>query len=94
MTNYESAITRAIIREIGRARAKYPTYHSGHEGAAVIREEYEELWDGVKASKGTHVNGTTAIEAIQVAATAIRFIAELCDEGEFRATLAGFERTR
>jgi len=87
-------ILSAVRREVTRARPLYPPFHSQHEGAAVIKEECDELWDCIKASKGLHADGVTGLEAMQVAAMAIRFVADLCDDGEFEATLAGFERTR
>ena len=89
-----TVILDAIRREYVRADAAYPAYHSGHEGAAVIREELAELWDCVKKSKRTDADGVMCIEALQVATTAMRFILDLSDFEEFQATLSGFERTR
>lgn len=34
------------------ARTKYPPFHSTHEGWAVMKEEFDELWEMVKANKG------------------------------------------
>ena len=87
-------ILDAMRREYARADIAYPAYHSMHEGAAVIREEFDELWDCVKRSKSTSADGVTGIEALQVATTAVRFILDLCNIDEFAATLSGFERTR
>lgn len=89
-----SLVLEAVARELARGQSNYPAFHSQHEGAAVIKEEYDELWDAIKASKSLDARGTTAIEAMQVAAMAVRFIVDLCDEAEFAATLSGFERTR
>jgi len=46
--------------------------HSPHEGCAVIREEFEELWDAVKAHHSNVVEMCN--EAVQVTAMAIRFL--------------------
>ena len=80
-----------IRAELLRARAKYPDFHSSHEGHSLIREELEELWDLVKADKGTRPSATYTTglrtyrsdmraEAVQIAAMAIRFIEDLCDD--------------
>lgn len=62
-----------VVEELQRARRKFGDFHNGHEGYAVIREELDELWDEVKAD-----NIPAAVEeALQVAAMAIRFAADL-----------------
>lgn len=62
-----------IAAEAKRARRKFPAFNSAHEGASVLREEFEEMWDEVK-----HDNLNLAIEeAIQVGAMALRFIADM-----------------
>lgn len=56
-------------------------FNSPHEGAAVIEEEWDELWDEVKKSK-SHVEhpAMSAIieETKQTAAMLIRFLVDLC----------------
>ena len=63
----------ATWQELNRAKAKFPDdLKNQHEGYAVMKEEVEEMWDEVKAD-----NPEKAVaEAVQVAAMAIRFIAE------------------
>jgi hypothetical protein len=63
----------AIVAELNRAQAKFPSFHSGHEGYAVIREELDELWDAVKQDDIPHA----IMEAQQVAAMALRFMIDL-----------------
>ena len=63
----------AIVTELTSARRKFPAFHSGHEGYAVIREELDELWDAVKRDDIAHARR----EAVQVAAMALRFIGDL-----------------
>lgn len=68
-----------VQAELDRIIDRIPPYASAHEGWAVIREELGELW--------LHVAGNTGYseaayeEAVQVAATAARYAAELCREG-------------
>jgi hypothetical protein len=62
-----------IADELRLAQRKFPAFHSGHEGYAVILEEVDELWDAVKRDDIAHARG----EAIQVAAMALRFIVDL-----------------
>jgi hypothetical protein len=72
----ETEVFDAIHDEIARAKIKHPgNFNSTHEGFAVLKEEFDELWDDVKADKDGE---TMKKEAIQVAAMAIRFIQELC----------------
>ena len=67
-----------VRQELERAQAAHPAFHSGHEGYAVVREEVDELWDAVKASKTyTHYDEVVGREAIQVAAMAVRFLIDL-----------------
>lgn len=87
----DEAVAREVIHELTMARSRFADMQSAHEGAAVIQEEYEELWDAVKAHK---VIGRTSKlrsddafkmrkEAIQIAAMAIRFIRDVCDQEVF-----------
>lgn len=63
-----------IREELDRAWAKFPrTASSHHEAWAVLHEEHDELWDEVKANNPARAR----LEAIQVAAMAVRFIVDL-----------------
>ncbi len=69
-----------VQAEVERARAKHPRpFHSSHEGYAIIFEELDELWDEVKQQTDERSYARMRKEALQVAATAIRFIEEVCD---------------
>jgi len=73
----EKAIVE-IIREYGRATAKFGTFATAHEGYAVILEELDELWDAIKdKSKGPK---EMKEEAIQVGAMALRFLVDCIPE--------------
>lgn len=64
----------AMVREeLIRARTKFPTMRSGHEGFAVIMEELDELWDDIKDNNLPHAKE----EAVQVAAMAVSFVVDL-----------------
>lgn len=68
--------------EVMRASAKYPPFNSAHEGYAVLLEEVEELWDEVKKSPAKRSPEAMRTEAIQVAAMAVRFLIDVCEEGK------------
>lgn len=88
MTALERLLDSVSV-EVIRARQRYPAFHSGHEGYAVIREELDELWDEVKASNGLRQSEAAGAEAVQVAAMAIRFALDLCDLEGVSAFTAG-----
>ena len=74
----EAALAKAleqIVAEYRRAADKFPAFNSFHEGYAVLLEEVDELWDEVRKKEPT--TDTIRKEAVQVAAMAIRIIAEL-----------------
>lgn len=63
-----------IANEYNRASSLYPKFNSAHEGYAVLLEEVEELWDEVKKSPKNRNVHLLRIEAVQVAAMALRFL--------------------
>jgi hypothetical protein len=74
MAQLERASREAYI-EAGRACAVWAPFNSIHEGYSVILEELDELWAECKTK--TPDKSALRIEAIQLAAMAIRFAAEL-----------------
>jgi len=66
--------------EAEQALADHGPFNSAHEGFGVLHEEFDEL----KAHVWTHQRRrdlpSMRKEAIQVAAVALRFAAELCSE--------------
>lgn len=60
--------------EIYRIREKFGGFSSWHEAYAVIKEELDEFWDGVKK------NDPDPYELVQVAACAQLAIVALCDK--------------
>jgi hypothetical protein len=66
--------------EARRARTKYPTLHSAHEGYGILVEEFRELEQHVFAKQGERDLAAMRTEAIRVAATALRIAAEVCND--------------
>ena len=60
--------------ELERANKLHPAFHSTHEGYAVLQEEVEELWEGVRRNADDNY---LRREAEQIAAMAVRFILDL-----------------
>jgi hypothetical protein len=80
-------VLACVMDEVERAQAKFKPYNSAHEGSSVIREEFEELWDEIKNNKAEGSAERQMQEAIQVAATAVRYVNDLMSDaavqGEF-----------
>lgn len=70
------AALQELAGELRRAQARFGPYASPHEGWAVIREELDELWDHVIHDSGRSLAARG--EALQVAATALRYVSDLC----------------
>lgn len=74
------AAARLVASEYADAIVNNGPMCSAHEGMAVLREEFDELWDEVKRKERTV--DRMRQEAIQVAAMAIRFLVDVCDVGK------------
>jgi NTP pyrophosphatase (non-canonical NTP hydrolase) len=76
-------LTLAIEEEYIRARNNSnKPFNSAHEGYAVLLEEVDELWEEVRKKKSVRSKKRMEEECIQIAAMAIRFIADVCDENK------------
>jgi len=62
-----------IANEYRRAREKFAPMRGPHEGYAVILEEFDEMWDAIKANDIPHARG----ECLQVAAMCLAFLLEV-----------------
>jgi hypothetical protein len=72
-TTSELYAVHRVVGEMKSGRDKFGEYNSRHEAWAVIREELDELWEEVRSKEP----GTADVdEAIQVAATALRYVIE------------------
>ena len=70
-----------VAAEVDQAVAKHPPMHSSHEGYSVILEELDELWDEVKKQTKDRSRDRMRLEAMQVAAMAVRFMTDVCWDG-------------
>jgi NTP pyrophosphatase (non-canonical NTP hydrolase) len=71
-------LTIGMVRdELEHAMDLWPPMQSAHEGYAVILEELDELWEEIKRNQNQRDLGKMRSEAIQVAAMAARFVADL-----------------
>jgi hypothetical protein len=69
-----------VMAELEFATANFPPMRSEHEGYAVIKEEFDELWDEIKKNPRKRDAAALRKEAVQVAAMALRFLVDLCDK--------------
>lgn len=70
-----STVMEAVEREVRKSVSKHAPMVSPHEGHSVIREEFEELWEHVRADTGRSALATK--EAVQLAAMAVRYVMDL-----------------
>ena len=66
--------------ELLSAIQKHPSMRSAHEGYGILKEEFRELEDEVFKRQGGRDIEAMRAEAIQVAAMAIRFVADICHD--------------
>ena len=64
--------------EVRRAMTIHTAFNSNHEGYAALLEEVDELWDEIKRHKNPKsATDKMKLEAVQIAAMAVRFIHDL-----------------
>lgn len=69
-----------VAEEANEAESKHGHFNSAHEGYAVLLEEVEELWDEVKKKPKNRDHDNMYKEAIQVAASALRFALDIVED--------------
>ena len=67
-----------VYEEYQKAIAKNERYHNAHEGYAVIKEEFDELWDEIRKKESARSKEAMTLEAVQTCAMLIRFLVEIC----------------
>lgn len=69
----------ALVRaELERAVEKWGTFKSLNEGLSVLYEEFDELWDEIRANKGREF--AAMAEVVQVGAMALKCLGPKFDE--------------
>lgn len=79
-----SQILHDISEEIIEAEANWPPMNSAHEAYAVLLEEVDELKAHVWMNQKRRDLVAMRKEATQVAAMAVRFIRDVCNEDRGR----------
>lgn len=78
----EEKAIKHIIQEYNQAVKNNGSFHSAHEGLAVIWEELDELKAEVWKKKMYRDDSKMYCEAMQIAAMGLRFMVDLCMEDE------------
>lgn len=78
--NHVQPVIDGMTLELVEATAKWPAFNSAHEAFSVLAEEVDELWDHVKINQKRRDLAAMRKEALQVAAMALRFALDVCDE--------------
>lgn len=73
-------LLEAVHREAAEAVRNWPPYNSAHEGFAVLMEEVDELKAHVWTNQKRRDIDAMRKEALQVAAVALRFAFDVCNE--------------
>lgn len=74
------AVAGEIVHEVKRATELWPCHNSAHEGYAVLLEEVDELKAHVWTNQKRRDLVAMRKEAIQVAAMAMRFVLDVCND--------------
>ena len=72
--------TARVYREASEAMYNWPPFNSAHEAFAVLQEEVDELWDHVRTNQKKRDLVAMKKECHQIAAMALRFAVEICNE--------------
>ena len=80
LTDKESNVIDLLMKEYLSAVSNNGSFHSAHEGYAVIKEELDELWDEVKKKSSQRDREKMLKESIQIAAMGMRFAIDICSE--------------
>lgn len=70
-------VARGIREERKRARGRFPVFNSAHEGYAVLLEDFDELWEEIKADHNGDRAKMIAEDATRVGATGLRLLVDI-----------------
>ena len=73
----QDKVVTEFYEEIDKGVKKFGNYNSYHEAYAVIKEEFDELWDELKVNASKRDLNKVYYEALQVAATSFRLAEEI-----------------
>lgn len=74
------SLFEAVALEVNTATKNWPPFNSAHEGFAILNEEFDELKAHVWTNQKRRDLLAMRKEAIQVAAMAMRFANEICND--------------
>ena len=76
----KSTVVMSVLYELVVATRKFDRFNSAHEGYAVLKEEFDALWEEIRKKQSSidRVDGMRE-EAIQVAAMSLRFLFDCCE---------------
>lgn len=80
MENIDYAEAVELVTEEYQKALAWPDMNSAHEGYGVLLEEMDELKAHVWTNQKRRLLSDMRKEAIQVAAMAIRFVVDVCNE--------------
>lgn len=75
-----TSTVQLVVNELEQAVSNWPSMNSAHEGLGLLDEEYEELRKIIHLKQKLRDLDQMRREAIQLAAVAIRFAFEVCNE--------------
>ncbi len=70
--------TTRVLQEYNAAASMFVPFSSNHQAYAVLKEEFDELWDEIKHTNRSLDVKNLEHEAVQVAAMALRFLTDRC----------------
>lgn len=80
ITADKATVFQDTYKELTWAITHWPPFNSAHEGYGILAEEVDELWDHVKTKQQNRDIEAMKKEAIQIAAVAMRFVIDICNE--------------
>lgn len=78
-TYIQQDFVQDTVAEFVVAETKFGKFNSAHEGYAVLKEEFDELWEVIRLKQSNlDRKKNMREEAVQVAAMALRFLKDCC----------------